>query len=129
MNSRRSSLLRFDPRFFFEPGHLCRQFANFCIELVELLFVARFEYCQCILFFKEAGQAGYGCAFPLVQLGRMHLILRSELCNRLVFLQQLLHHLGFECGGIVFSHVPNCILQPPLFLSRFMDPLYLSLCD
>ena len=85
--------------------------------------MARFEDCQRILFFKEAGQVGYGGAFPLVQLGRMHLVLGSDLRNRFVFPQQLLNYLGFECGALVFSHAPYCILQPPLLLSRLMGPL------
>jgi len=29
-----------------------------------------------------------------------------------------------KCCCIVFSHAPYCILQPPLFLSCFLDPLY-----
>ena len=72
---------------FFEPGHLRGQFADFCIELIQVLFVACFESRERILFFKEARQVMKGYAFPLVQLARMHPVLRCDLRNRFVFLQ------------------------------------------
>src|SRR6266851_9384742 len=43
---------------FFEPSDLCAQSSDFCIELIQLLFVARFERRQRIFFFKETRQAG-----------------------------------------------------------------------
>ena len=47
----------------------------------------------------------------------------SKLPSQAGRIQKLLHHFGFEAGCIVFSHAPYCILQQPLSLSRYMDPL------
>ena len=72
---------------------------------------------------EQTGQAFHYLRFPFPELGWVNPMRRGDLGNRLFFLQDFQHDLGFLGDGIVFSHSSDYILFWPVFVSGFWGPL------
>ena len=53
-----------------------------------------------VVAFEECGQTAKSGSLPLTDLVGMQAVLGSDLGDGTVFLQDLLHHLGLESGGM-----------------------------
>ena len=86
MSASRSSRVRVEARFFFEPGDLCRQASDFGIQFLKFAFVGRLQQSRRAFFIgKELRQSLEGLRFPFADLVRVHLVLGADLGNRLFF--------------------------------------------
>jgi hypothetical protein len=73
---------------------------------------------------EATGQSFQGESFPLADLVGMHVVLRGNLGASLFFLQNFLDNLSLEGGRVVFSRSYSPNVFPPLFVSKFLGPVY-----
>src|SRR4030067_1491799 len=86
----RSSRVKVVTTFFFQPRQLGGESADLGLQRADLLLMRRLDGGHHLaLVAKEVRQAFERDGFPLVELGGVHPMLRCDLCNRLLFLQEL----------------------------------------
>ena len=90
--------MRVEARFFFQPPYLRGQAADLGVEFFELLLVGGMFNLSSALPLEESWQATERCSFPGTDLVGMDVILRSDLCDRLVFLESFSDDFSFESG-------------------------------
>src|SRR5262249_9628830 len=111
--ARRPLRVRFEARFFFEPGDLRRQASDLGIKLVDFGFVASCLRRQILAGFKQARESLESDVFPFSQLIGMNAMLLGDLSLRLLFLEHLADDLRFERWCMSFSYLFHGGHYPP----------------
>src|SRR6266508_2950903 len=127
----RSALLKFETRFFFQPGQLGTQTPNLGVQFVEFLIMFGLPGTRTLtILFKQPAEILQRLLLPFVDLVRMNMVLRSDLGHALVFAQRFQHDLRLETSGYSFSfgHVLSPESTPQLcpflcliFLIHYME--------
>src|SRR6266540_1972535 len=100
----RSTLLKFETRFFFQPGQLGTQTPDLGIQFVEFLLMFSFPgTCALAILFEQLDEILQCQLFPFMDLVRMNMVLRSDLSDTLVFAQCFQDDLSLEASRYAFS--------------------------
>jgi len=99
--------VRVKARFFFQPGDLRRQASDLGVEFFELLLMRGMIDLGFALPLEERGQTVKCSRFPGADLVGMDVVVRSDLGERLLFLERLSDDLGLKAGEWRFLMVSS----------------------
>ncbi len=85
--------------FFFQPRELRGEFTDFSVQVGELLLIVSFRGIKgFVLVNEQVGQSFESRRLPLMELGRVNIILGGDLSNSKFLFEQLTNDLSFEGG-------------------------------